>query len=386
MKLHEYQAKELLKSFGVPTPDGRVAEKADDAPGIVDELGGDVFVVKAQIHAGGRGKVGGVKVVRSKEAVREAAKAIIGMKLVSKQTGAEGKIVSKVLIEKGVDIARELYLGLLIDREKARIVVIASSEGGMEIEEVAKKNPEKIIKEHSDPVAGLMPYQLKRMGFALGLNSAEVGKFAKIALCCYRALLERDLSLVEINPLVVTKAGDVIALDAKISVDDNGLVRQKKLAEMRDFSEEDPREVEAGKYDLSYIGLDGTIGCLVNGAGLAMATMDIIKHYGATPANFLDVGGSATVEAVTAGFKIILSDHRVKAILVNIFGGIMRCDVVAESVVAAAKEVGIKVPLIVRLKGTNCEMGRDILTKSGLKIIPADTMDEAARMAVESLK
>lgn len=385
MKLHEYQSKEILKDYGVVVPEGRVATTSSEAIEAARVLAGDVFVVKAQVHAGGRGKAGGVRVVKRADDVNGAASAILGMKLVSKQTGPEGKIVSKVLIEKGIDIARELYLGMLVDRGRGRIVVMASAEGGMEIEEVAARNPEKILKEYIDPVAGLTPFQCRNLGYALGLSAAEVGKFSKIVQGAYRAFIDNDLSLVEINPLVVTKSGDVVALDAKLIADDNGLFRHKALAERRDFAEEDAREVEADKQGLNYIGLDGSIGCLVNGAGLAMATMDIIKHYGATPANFLDVGGGATEESVTAGFKIILSDPRVKAILVNIFGGIMKCDVIATSVVAAAKDVGVRVPLIVRLCGTNAEMGRSIIKESGLSIIPATTMDEAARRAVESL-
>lgn len=385
MKTHEYQAKEILKSYGIPVPEGRVATSAEEAAEVAKALGEGKFVVKSQVHAGGRGKAGGIKVAEGIEGVRKAASSILGMKLVSKQTGPEGKIVSRVLVEKGIDIGRELYLGMLVDRDRAKVVVIASSEGGMEIEEVAARSPEKIIREYIDPTVGLMPFQCREMGYSLGLAPAEVGKFAKIVTGCFNAFAQNDMSLVEINPLVVTKGGDMIALDAKLIADDNGLFRHKSLAELRDFTEEDWREVEAGKHDLNYIGLDGSIGCLVNGAGLAMATMDIIKFCGAMPANFLDVGGSASVDAVTAGFKIILSDPRVKAVLVNIFGGIMRCDLVAQSIVAAAKDVEIKVPLVVRLQGTNAEIGRKILKDSGLTIIPAATMDEAAGKAVEAL-
>jgi succinyl-CoA synthetase beta subunit len=386
VKLHEYQAKEVLKAAGVPVPSGAMAESAEAAKTVAGDIGGETFVVKAQVHAGGRGKAGGIKVVKGKNEVTEAAKAIIGMKLVTKQTGTEGKVVSKILIEQGIDIDRELYLGMLVDRDCGRIVVMASSEGGMEIEEVAAKSPEKILKLHVDPVTGLLPFQCRNIGYALGLPHASIRSFAKVMMGCYKAFIKNDLSLVEINPLVLTKSGDLIALDAKVSVDDNALFRQKSVAEYRDLTEEDWREVEAEKHDLNYIALDGSIGCLVNGAGLAMATMDIIKYYGDSPANFLDVGGSATVEAVTAGFKIILADPSVKAVLVNIFGGIMRCDVVAKSVVAAAKEVGIKVPLVVRLQGTNSDIGREILAKSDLSIIPAVTMDDAAKKVVESLK
>ena len=386
MKIHEYQAKDLLKSFGVPVPEGRMATTVEGAVEAAQALGGEAFVVKAQVHAGGRGKAGGVKVVKGAEGVRAAAGQILGMTLVSKQTGPAGKVVSRILVEKGVEIARELYLGMLVDRDRGRVVVMASSEGGMEIEEVAAKSPEKILREHVDPVAGLQAFQSRKLGYGMGLPAEAVGKLAKVVAGCHRAFCDKDLSLVEVNPLVLTKAGDVLALDAKVNIDDNGLVRHKELAGLRDLAEEDWREIEASKHDLSYIGLDGSIGCLVNGAGLAMATMDIIKHHGEEPANFLDVGGGATVEAVTAGFKIILADPRVKAVLVNIFGGIMKCDVIAESVVAAAREVGFKVPLVVRLQGTNAEAGREILARSGLTLIPAVTMDEAAKKVVAALK
>lgn len=385
MKLHEFQAKAVLKSFGVPVPEGVMAVTHEAAGDIAKKLGGDALVVKAQVHAGGRGKAGGIKVVKNSDEAVSAAKQIIGMKLVTKQTGAVGKIVSKVLVEKGVDVERELYLGMLVDRETAKVVVIASSEGGMEIEEVAHKNPEKIIKTHVDPLTGLKPFQCRNIAYALKIPQTSVGKFVSVLQCSYNALVKNDLSLLEINPLVVTKTGDVMALDAKISVDDNALFRQKLIAEYRDVNEEDAREVEAEKHGLNYISLDGSIGCLVNGAGLAMATMDIIKFYGNSPANFLDVGGSASVEAVTAGFKIILSDPNVKAVLVNIFGGIMRCDVVAQSIVTAAKEASIHVPLVVRLQGTNADIGRDILAKSDVKIVSAITMDEAAKKVVEAV-
>jgi len=385
LKLHEYQAKDLLRSFGVPVPDGRMAETAGVAAEAAAALGGESFVVKAQVHAGGRGKAGGVKVVKGIEGVREAASAIIGMKLVSRQTGPEGKIVSKVLVEKGVSIAREMYLGMLVDRDCGRVVVIASAEGGVEIEEVAARSPEKILKVHVDPAVGLMPFQCRILGSELGLPQNAMAGFGAVVMGCARAFFEKDLSLVEINPLVLTAEGGIVALDAKLGADDNALFRYKDLAALRDVAEEDWREVEAGRHGLSYIGLEGSIGCLVNGAGLAMATMDIIKHFGREPANFLDVGGGASVEAVTAGFKIILADPKVKAVLVNIFGGIMKCDVIAESVVAAARDVGLNVPLVVRLQGTNAELGRGILEKSGLKIVPAVTMDEAARRAVEAV-
>lgn len=385
MKLYEYQAKEVLKSFGVPVPDGVVAFTKEEAAKAAQTLGGGTFVVKAQVHAGGRGKAGGVKVVKGVDGVTSAAEKIIGMNLVSAQTGPEGKIVTRVLVEKAVDILREMYLGILVDREKSSVVVIASAEGGVEIEETAARHPEKILKEYADPAAGLLPFQCRKLGYELGVEHASVGKFAKALMALYRAFTERDLSLIEINPLVMTKGGDCVALDAKIIADDNGLLRQKTLASFHDPSEDDWREVEAAKHGLNYIALDGEIGCLVNGAGLAMATMDIIKQCGSAPANFLDVGGSATVEAITAGFKIILSDKKVRTILVNIFGGIMRCDVVAESIVAAAKEVSIGVPLVVRLKGTNAKLAREILARSDIKIQMAETMDEAAQRAVKSL-
>ena len=386
MKIHEFQAKNILKSFGVPIPKGRMAETTDAAVDVARSLGSKMYVVKAQVHAGGRGKAGGVKVVNNIEGVKEAASNILGMKLISKQTGPEGKLVSKILVEEVVDIKKEFYLGMLVDRETKKIVIMVSSEGGMEIEEVANKTPDKIVKEYVDLLTGLKSEQCHNLGTALGLSNDEIQKFEKVVSGCFEAFVKNDLTLVEINPLVLTKSGDVIALDAKIDVDDNALFRHKEISELRDLSEEDEREFEASKHQLNYISLNGSIGCLVNGAGLAMATMDIIKHYGATPANFLDVGGSATVETVTAGLKIILSDTNVKAILVNIFGGIIKCDVIAESVVAAAKEVGIKVPLVVRLQGTNCEMGRDILDKSKLSIISATTMDDAAEKVVSTLK
>lgn len=384
MKLHEHQAKDILKRYGIAVPEGRAVSTADDAAAVAASLDGDEFVVKAQVLAGGRGKAGGIKSAKGADGVHKAASAILGMRLVSKQTGPEGKIVSKVLVEKSVGISRELYLGMLIDRERDSVVIIGSSEGGMEIEEIAARNPQKIIKEYVDPLSGLMPFQCRAMGYALGLAAAEVSRFAKVVSGCHRAFVENDLSLMEINPLVITQGGDFVALDAKVIADDNGLFRHKTVAELKDESDEDPREVEASRHGLNYIGLEGSIGCLVNGAGLAMATMDIIKYYGAMPANFLDIGGGATAEAISAGFKIILSDPQVRAILVNIFGGIVRCDLVAQSVTAAAREVGVKVPLIVRLEGTNRDLGQQVLKDSGLSIIPAATMDEAARKAVEA--
>ncbi len=384
MKIHEYQAKEILKKFGVPVPPAVVTQDPEEAFRIAKDLGGTV-VVKAQIHAGGRGKGGGVKVVKTPEEAKEAAKKILGMQLITHQTGPEGTKVLKVLVEKGSAIARELYLGVVLDRAQSRLVIMASSEGGMDIEEVAAKTPEKILKVTVDPAAGFQAYQGRLLGFQLGLSPALISQFVKLLQGLYQAYVKYDCSLAEINPLVITQDDQIIALDAKINFDDNALFRHKDVEEMRDLNEEDPNESLAKKYDLSYIALDGNIGCLVNGAGLAMATMDIIKLYGGEPANFLDVGGGATTEKVTAAFKIILSDPKVKGILVNIFGGIMKCDVIATGVVAAAKEVGLKVPLVVRLLGTNVDLGKKILADSGLPIISADRMDEAAEKVVKAV-
>ncbi len=381
MNIHEYQAKQILARYHVPIPPGEVALTTDEAASIADRLGLPV-VIKAQIHAGGRGKGGGVKMAKTIEEVREYAGKILGMTLVTHQTGPEGKLVRKVLVEKATDIKRELYVGLVVDRAESKVVVMASSEGGVEIEEVAAKSPEKILKEYIDPGVGMMAYQARKLAFGLGMEPAQVSKAVKFIMGLYRAFAETDCSLAEINPLVITGDDDVIALDAKMNFDANGLFRHADILEMRDVDEEDKMEYEASKFDLSYISLDGNIGCMVNGAGLAMATMDMIKLHGSEPANFLDVGGGASTEQVKNAFRLILADPKVKAILVNIFGGIMRCDVLAEGVVEAAKEVKLSVPLVVRLEGTNVEKGRDILDKSGLNIISAKDMRDAAEKAV----
>lgn len=383
MKLHEYQAKELLAKYGVAVPKGKVAAVVDDAVAIAEGLGYPC-VVKAQIHAGGRGKGGGIKLVKSKEEARDAATKILGMTLVTHQTGPEGRLVKKILVEQGSNIVKEYYLGMTLDRANSRLCMMASTEGGMEIEEVAAKQPEKILKEWVDPAVGFQAYQGRNLAYKLGLPPELVGKFVKFANALAAAYVGLDASLMEINPLVVTKEGELFALDCKLTIDDSAMFRHKELMELRDLDEEDPSEIEARKFDLNYISLHGTIGCMVNGAGLAMATMDIIKLYGAEPANFLDVGGSATRETVTEAFKIILKDPQVKGVLVNIFGGIMKCDVVAEGIVAAAKDLHVKVPLVVRLQGTNVELGRDILSKSGLNITPAETLAEAAEKIVKA--
>ncbi|HEX9443855.1 MAG TPA: ADP-forming succinate--CoA ligase subunit beta [Candidatus Binatia bacterium] len=383
MNIHEYQAKELLRPFGVPVPKGRVATTAQEAGALARELGG-TCVVKAQIHAGGRGKAGGVKVVKSAEEAEKFAASLLGRKLVTHQTGPEGREVRRLLVEEGLPIERELYLGMVLDRAAGRVTVIASSEGGVEIEEVAQKSPEKILKEVVDPAVGLLPFQCRRLAYALGLHK-QAGPFTALLSALARAFVETDCSLAEINPLVVTRDGKLIALDAKINIDNNALFRRPEIEALRDLSEEDPKEYEAARLGLSYISLDGNIGCMVNGAGLAMATMDIIKLSGGEPANFLDVGGGATKERVTEAFKIILSDKRVKGVLVNIFGGIMRCDVIAQGVVDAAREIGISLPLVVRLQGTNVDQGRKILSDSGLAITPADTIGEAAEKIVKAV-
>jgi succinyl-CoA synthetase beta subunit len=385
MNIHEYQAKELLARYGVDVPRGRAAHTVDEAKAAAVELGGPVWVVKAQIHAGGRGKGGGVKVVRSIDEVAQTAQGMIGMNLVTHQTGPQGRKVRRIYIEEGCDIARELYLGMLIDRASSRVTVIASTEGGMEIEEVAAKTPNKILKISVDPALGMQAFHARRIAFALGLKDKQVGATVKFLQAMYAAFTGLDASLVEINPLVVTGNGRVIALDAKMNFDDNALFRHKDVAALRDEHEEDPIEVQASHHGLNYIKLDGSIGCMVNGAGLAMATMDIIKLHGGAPANFLDVGGGASREQVTTAFKLILSDPNVKAILVNIFGGIMRCDVIAEGVVAAAKEVSLAAPLVVRLAGTNVELGKKILSDSGLNIVSADDLGDAADKVVKSL-
>ncbi len=386
MNIHEYQAKQVLGSYGVPVPRGHVAFSADEAVKAAEELGGPVWVVKAQIHAGGRGKGGGVKLVKSIDEVRAEATRMLGMTLVTHQTGPEGKEVGRVYIEEGSDIARELYLSALVDRATSRISFIASTEGGMDIEEVAEKTPEKIITISVDPASGISGHHGRQIAFALGLEGDQVKQATKLIADLYDAVVEKDMSLLEINPLVVTGAGDLICLDAKVNFDSNALYRQPDIVELRDLAEEDPAEIEASKYDLSYIKLDGKIGCMVNGAGLAMATMDIIKLYGSEPANFLDVGGGATKEKVTEAFKIILSDDNVEGILVNIFGGIMRCDIIAEGVIAAAKELSLDVPLVVRLEGTNVELGKEMMANSGLPIIPADNLNDAAEKIVAAVK
>jgi len=388
VNIHEYQSKEILARYGVAVPKGRVAFIPDEAEDAAKDIfkSNSICVVKAQIHAGGRGKAGGVKLAKSHEEARQYAEAMLGKKLVTHQTGPAGKEVKKVLIEEGCQIARELYLGMVVDRAKQRVVVMASQEGGVEIEEVAAKSPEKILKEYVDPVVGLVPFQARKLAFALGIDKALVNKAVKFMTGLYQAFVDTDAAMAEINPLVITKDGNIIALDAKIDFDDNGLFRHKDIHEMRDLDEEDPKEVEASRYSLNYVALDGNIGCMVNGAGLAMSTMDIIKLYGGMPANFLDVGGGANKEQVTAAFKILMSDPNVKAVLINIFGGIMRCDIIAEGVIAAAKEVGIKVPLVVRLQGTNVDLGRKILSESGLNIIAAEKMSDAAEKVVKAAK
>ncbi len=386
MNIHEYQGKEILRKYGVKVPNGNVAYTPSEAEEIAKELDTDVCVVKAQIHAGGRGKGGGVKIAKSKSEVKGLAKEILGMQLVTHQTGPEGKEVKRILVEEGCDIARELYLGMVIDRATSRVVMMASTEGGMEIEEVAEKTPELILKEIVDPAVGFQGYQARNLAFGLGLDKMQVGKTAKLMTGLYQAFVDSDCSLAEINPMVVTGDGDVMALDAKMNFDGNALYRHKPIEEMRDFDEEDPNEIEASKYELSYIALDGNIGCMVNGAGLAMATMDTIKLHGGSPANFLDVGGSADEERVTEAFKIILSDLKVKAILVNIFGGIMKCDVIAGGVIAAARQIDLKVPLVVRLEGTNVDLGKKMLSESGLDLISADGMKDAAEKVVAAAK
>jgi succinyl-CoA synthetase beta subunit len=386
MNIHEYQGKEILSKYGVSVPNGKVAFTVEEAVEAAKELGSQVCVVKAQIHAGGRGKAGGVKVAKNLDEVRTYASEILGKTLVTHQTGPEGKEVKRLLIEEGCDIKKEYYVGLVLDRATSRVVLMASEEGGTEIEEVAEKTPEKIFKEEIDPVVGLMPYQARRIAFNINIPKELVNQAVKFMMGLYNAYIEKDCSIAEINPLVVTGDGKVMALDAKLNFDSNALYRQKDVLAYRDLEEEDPKEIEASKYDLSYISLDGNIGCMVNGAGLAMATMDIVKHYGGDPANFLDVGGGATAEKVTEAFKIILSDPNVKGIFVNIFGGIMKCDVIAEGVVEAAKQVQLSVPLVVRLEGTNVDLGKKILAESGLAITPAESMADGAQKIVSLVK
>jgi succinyl-CoA synthetase beta subunit len=386
VNIHEYQAKEVLRKYGMPTLKGIVADNVDAAVKAAEKLSGKVWVVKAQIHAGGRGKGGGVKVAKSIDEVRTYASNILGMNLVTHQTGPEGKKVLKIFIEEGCQIAKEYYVAALVDREFGRITLMASSEGGMDIEEVAHKTPEKIHRVVVDPVVGIQPYQCRQLAFKIGMTGPVVNKAVKAFTALYKAFEASDCSMAEVNPLVVTKDNEVIALDAKMNFDDNAMFRHPDIMEYRDLSEENPVEIEAKEHELAYIKLDGTIGCMVNGAGLAMSTMDIIKIHGGSPANFLDVGGGATKERVTAAFKIILKDPNVKGILVNIFGGIMKCDVIAEGVIAATKEVGLKYPLVVRLEGTNVELGKKILKESGLNITPADDLSDAAKKIVAAVK
>ncbi len=386
MNIHEYQAKAVLAKYGAPVPRGEPAFSLEEAVAAAERLGGPVWVVKAQIHAGGRGKGGGVKLARSIDEVRQIAGQMLGMTLITHQTGPHGRKVRRLYVEEGADIARELYLSLLVDRESSRIAVVASTEGGMDIEDVAHRTPEKILTFAIDPATGPWPHHAANLAKALGLTGAAAKQMRTLLPALYAAFKGEDMSLLEINPLIVTGAGKLVVLDAKVGFDDNALYRHPDVVALRDTDEEDPKEIEASKHDLSYIALDGEIGCMVNGAGLAMATMDIIKLYGAEPANFLDVGGGASKEKVTAAFKIITADPNVKGILVNIFGGIMRCDIIAEGVVAAVKEVGLQVPLVVRLEGTNVELGKAILTKSGLNVIAANDLADGAEKIVKAVR
>lgn len=385
MNIHEYQAKKVLSAYGVTVPRGEVAFTPEEAVAAAERLGGSFWVVKAQIHAGGRGKGGGVKLARSIEEVRSLSDEILGMTLITHQTGAAGQLVGRIYVEEGADIDRELYLGVVLDREASKVCFMASTEGGMEIEKVAEETPERILKEWVNPVTGLSDYQARNLAFGLGLEGKAVNKAVKFMKALYKAFTEKDASLAEINPLIVTNGGDIVALDAKINFDSNALYRNPDILELRDEAEEDPKEIEASKYDLNYISLDGNIGCMVNGAGLAMGTMDIIKHCGGDPANFLDVGGGANKEKVTAGFKIILQDPNVKGIFVNIFGGIMKCDIIAEGVIAATRELGLKIPVVVRLEGTNVELGKELLKNSGLQLTTADNMIDGARKIVSAV-
>ena len=385
MKIHEYQAKQILKKFSVPVPEGSVAFSVSEAEKVAKSLPTEVSVVKAQIHAGGRGKGGGVKIAKTKADVADIARQILGMNLITHQTGPEGKKVKKLLIEQGIDIERELYLGMVLDRSKSQLVMMASTEGGVEIEKVAAESPEKILKQWIDPRVGLQVFQTRELAFSLGLQGKQVGNASKFMMGLYKVFVANDCSLAEINPLVVTKTGEVLALDAKINFDDSALYRHQDLLELRDLDEEDPLEVEASKFNLNYIKLDGNVGCMVNGAGLAMATMDIIKLTGGEPANFLDVGGGANVETVRSGFKIILADQNVKAILINIFGGIVRCDRVAQGVIEAAKSIEINIPIVIRLEGTNAVEAGEMLNKSGMDFIVADSLKDAAHKVVNAL-
>lgn len=386
MNLHEYQSKAIFADYGIPVPSGHVAGNPDEAVEAAEKLGGSLWVVKAQVHAGGRGKAGGVKLARSLDEVRDAAKAMLGTRLVTHQTDAEGLPINTVYVESGSDIDRELYLSLVVDRETRKIAIMASAAGGMDIEEVAAKTPEKIVTVAVHPATGLLPFQARRLAYGLGLSTKDqVKAFSKIVSALYKLFIDRDASLVEVNPLIVTGGGDVIALDAKINIEDSALFRQKALAELRDVSQEDPKEAQAHEHDLNYVSLDGDIACMVNGAGLAMATMDLIKLHGGEPANFLDVGGGATAERVTEAFKIILSNESVRGILINIFGGIVRCDLIAEGVIAAVKEVGVSIPVVVRLEGTNVEKGRALLADSGFDIVAAEDLTDAAKKVIAAV-
>jgi succinyl-CoA synthetase beta subunit len=382
VKIHEYQAKSVLARFGVTVPRGEVAFTSQEAGEIAKRLGGNIAVVKAQIHAGGRGKGGGVKIAKSADEAEQLAKQMLGMTLVTHQTGPEGRKVGRVLIEEGLQIDRELYLSIVIDRASASPVIIASASGGMDIEEVAAKEPEKILREHIDPGTGVIPFQARKLAFGMGLSSGPANKLVKILDSIYKAFIETDASMIEINPLILTKGGDLLALDAKVSFDDNALYRHPDLRDLRDLGEEDPLEVEASKFSLNYIRLDGNIGCMVNGAGLAMATMDIIKLAGGEPANFLDVGGGANAEQIKNAFRILMADANVKAVLINIFGGILRCDVLAQGVIAAVNDLGVRVPIVIRMEGTNVEEGKRLLRESGLNFSTADSMGEAANTVV----
>ena len=386
MKIHEHQGKAILARHNVPVPRGEVVFKAEDARGVAEKLGTAVTVVKAQIHAGGRGKGGGVKLAKSPAEAGQLAAQILGMKLVTYQTGPEGQTVGRILIEEGLQIARELYLGMVIDRSTQRIVLMVSSDGGVEIEKVAEEHPERIFKVAVHPALGLQPFEARQLAFKLGLAGDQIGKAVKMMMALYQAFIATDASLLEINPLIVTGSGDLIALDAKLNFDDNALFRHADIKELRDLGEEDPLEIEASKFSLNYIKLDGTIGCMVNGAGLAMATMDIIKLAGGEPANFLDVGGGANAEQIKNAFRILMSDTAVKAVLINIFGGILRCDVLAQGVIAAVKDLGVRVPIVIRMEGTNVEEGKRMLKESGLNFATADDMGEAAAMVVKLAK
>ncbi len=386
MKIHEYQAKQVMKRYGIPIPKGDVAKTPEEAKAVATSMGGGRFVVKAQVHAGGRGKGGGIKIADSSDAVETLARTMLGSKLVTPQTGAEGKVVRNVLVEQAIDISQEMYLGLTVDRGRECPVIIASREGGMEIEELAGRSPEKIVKEWVDPGVGLRPFQTSRISFALDLEASLRKSIPQLIMNLYKLFIDQDCSLAEINPLVVTREGQVLALDAKLNYDDNALYRHKDVLEMRDLQEEDPLEVEANQYNLNYIKLDGNVGCMVNGAGLAMATMDVIKLAGGTPANFLDVGGGATVEMVKHGLEILVSDPHVKAILINIFGGILRCDTLAKGLIEATAEIDLKVPVVIRMEGTNVDLGRRLLKESGLKLIVAETMKEGAQKVIAAIQ